>query len=286
MIYKAVPLFRPMPWGNLSLNEFFKVDSSSPIGEIWLLSDYPSMKTKLVDENGTVHDASILLEIFGLQLLRFPLLLKLISSSEWLSVQVHPDDELAQKLENEPWGKTECWFFLQDSLIALLDQQADGEVCFARNNWNECLTFLKPKKNDFVYIPAGLIHALGPGSTLIEIQQSSDLTYRIYDWGRTRETHLLKARLSMKKYDINQLHVNDFCSHSSEYFEIHRANGKTHILSNAIVISLEESFLNNRNLNKYETLVVTAESVTRLDGNFLVIKPGRKWYSGNNQAAG
>ncbi|AEH51139.1 type I phosphomannose isomerase catalytic subunit [Pseudothermotoga thermarum] len=279
MIFKSVFQFRPMPWGNFLLNHIFKLEEQNPIGEVWLLSDHPLMKTKLLDEDGKEYDPSILLDCFNLNLPRFPLLLKLISSSQWLSVQVHPDDEIAKKIENEPWGKTECWYFLQNSLVAFLNPNSDFEQCLEKNDWAENLVFLKPEKGDFIFIPAGLAHALGPDSMLIEIQQSSDLTYRIYDWGRKRETHLEKAKLSLKKFDLDKLFISSFCHFESEYFEIYKVIGRTYLASNAIVIALEEGKINENKANVYDTYVVVNEKPTKVEGTFLVIKLGKKWFS-------
>ncbi len=286
MILKSVFQFRPMPWGSWRLNEFFNVDFPGPIGEVWLLSDYPSMKTKLIDESGLVRDPSFVLEHFKLRFSRFPLLVKLISSSEWLSVQVHPDDELAKKIENEPWGKTECWYFLEDSLIAFLNEDADPVLCTRENSWEKNLTFLKPKKNDFVYIPAGLVHALGPNSTLLEIQQCSDLTYRIYDWGRGRETHLKKAMLALKKIRVKELFINDFSSHISEYFEIHKIDDSGYIMADAVIVMLEDGHVGTWKACRYDTFITTKDSLVKVNGASLVIKLGERWDFLNLKAAG
>jgi mannose-6-phosphate isomerase len=127
---------------------------------------------------------------------RLPLLVKYIFTSERLSVQVHPNDAQA-RAKGEPNGKTECWYVVAaepDSTIALgLHAPADAETlrAAALDGSIERLMDWKPvKAGDFFYVPAGTVHAIGTGIALIEVQQQSDMTYRLYDYGRPRELHL------------------------------------------------------------------------------------------------
>lgn len=127
---------------------------------------------------------------------RLPLLVKYIFTSERLSVQVHPNDEQAQA-KGEANGKTECWYVLAaepDSTIALglrAPANADTLRAAALDGSIEQLMDWKPvKAGDFFYVPAGTVHAIGAGIALIEVQQQSDITYRLYDYGRPRELHL------------------------------------------------------------------------------------------------
>jgi mannose-6-phosphate isomerase len=120
-----------------------------------------------------------------------PLLVKLLDASDWLSVQVHPDDAQAKALEGEPRGKTEAWYVVAAEPDARLvigvepTASADDVAEAIRDNTLEDLLVYAPvTADDVLYIPAGTIHALGPGVLVYEIQQSSDTTYRLYDWGR------------------------------------------------------------------------------------------------------
>lgn len=135
---------------------------------------------------------------FGIE---FPLLIKFIDANKVLSIQVHPDDELSQKRHNA-YGKTEMWYVLEaekDSfLITGFNREINKEIYlkhFHQKKLPEILNFEKVSKGDVFYIPAGRIHAIGPGILLAEIQQTSDVTYRIYDWdrvdrqGKSRELH-------------------------------------------------------------------------------------------------
>src|SRR5699024_4907496 len=124
----------------------------------------------------------------------FPLLVKILDAQNDLSVQVHPDDAYAQRVVGEPYGKTECWY--------VLDSEADSEIVFEhkatsktdfrqlieKGAWDSLLNRVKVKKGDFFYVPSGTIHAIGKGIVILEIQQSSDITYRLYDYGRTDDT--------------------------------------------------------------------------------------------------
>ena len=127
-----------------------------------------------------------------------------------LSIQVHPDDEWAVKLEGKGnRGKTECWY--------VLDAAADAKVVYGikegfsnevlakaitENKLEDYLELVPVKKGDFIYIPAGTVHAIGSGLRLLEVQQSCDLTYRLYDWGRGREVHIEKGLAVIKRDDM------------------------------------------------------------------------------------
>ena len=134
----------------------------------------------------------------------FPLLTKILDANDWLSVQVHPDDAYGLKHEGE-LGKTECWY-----VIAADD---DAEIIYGHHaktkeelreqieakNWDQLLTKVKVKAGDFFYVPSGTMHAIGSGILILETQQSSDTTYRVYDFdrkddaGNLRELHLEKS---------------------------------------------------------------------------------------------
>lgn len=209
---KIEPKFREQVWGDFNLNKTFGI-KGNPIGEVWLLSGHPLYTTNI---NGkTVNEASN--ELCGKEFKRFPLLIKLISTNAWLSLQVHPDDEYAQRVEGEPWGKSEAWYFLKDGEIAICEDPTLIPQALKSGNWEKVIRKVKVKKGTFVYIPAGVIHALGPNSTIIEVQQSSDLTYRIYDWGRQRELHIEKALQVAKKTKYENLLMEKI---SCEYFNM------------------------------------------------------------------
>ncbi len=133
---------------------------------------------------------------------KFPLLVKFIDARENLSIQVHPDDDLAQQLENYPYGKTEFWYVLEAAPDAHIYYGLSGQdICRAdlqaALHHGDLLRYLKRvpvRAGDVVYMPAGTVHALTAGVVVYELQQDSDITYRLYDWGRTdRAIHLDKG---------------------------------------------------------------------------------------------
>ena len=131
----------------------------------------------------------------------YPLLVKVIQANDTLSVQVHPDDEDAKRLEGENCrGKTECWYVLNAdegaSLVyGLKGNPSKEEIRSAikENTLEKLLDRVQVKKGDFIFIPSGTVHAIGGGLRLLEVQQSCNITYRLYDWGRPREVHIEKG---------------------------------------------------------------------------------------------
>ena len=140
----------------------------------------------------------------------YPLLVKIIQANDTLSIQVHPDDEDAVRLEGSGnRGKTECWYVLDAApgaklVYGLKDGASREQLADAiqNNALDPYLNFVEVKKGDFIYIPAGTVHAIGGGLRLLEVQQSCDLTYRLYDWGRGREVHIQKGLDVIKTKDM------------------------------------------------------------------------------------
>lgn len=137
----------------------------------------------------------------------YPLLVKVIQADDTLSVQIHPDDKFAVELEGPGnRGKTECWYVLDADADAKLVyglkdgvSKAELKKAIEENALEPYLSFVNVKKGDFIFIPAGTVHAIGGGLRLMEVQQSCDLTYRFYDWGRGREVHVEKALAVIKE---------------------------------------------------------------------------------------
>lgn len=136
---------------------------------------------------------------------RFPILVKLLDPAQWLSVQVHPNDEQARQLEGAgSVGKTEAWHILESepnaSLLAGVKPNVSAaalQAAIRNGTVLDCARKFFSKQGDTLFIPAGTLHALGPGLLIYEIQQASDITYRVYDWGRpqteTRKLHIEQA---------------------------------------------------------------------------------------------
>lgn len=156
----------------------------------------------------------------------YPLLVKIIQANDFLSVQVHPDDEKAVELEGEgSRGKTECWY--------VLDAEKDAQLVYGLNKkysteelksacekgtLKDNLKFINVKKGDFVFIPSGTVHAIGGGMRLLEVQQSCNITYRLFDWNRGRELHLEKSLASIKNDSL--MEVKAFEDFNCKYFKM------------------------------------------------------------------
>lgn len=218
----------PKPWGNFGLrNKFNKnIVQNEPIGEAWLISDREEFQSSVIQgslKGKTIHELVRLFPefIFGTEKTKpfpqkFPLLLKLIDANELLSVQVHPDDEKAKELGEKDSGKTEMWYILDAKPNSFLyiglkknvkkehllrEIQHHGDIDRLLNK-----IYIKP--GEHYLIPAGTVHAIGPGILLAEIQQNSNITYRLFDWnrvdsnGKSRGLHIEKAFQSIKEENI------------------------------------------------------------------------------------
>lgn len=199
---KFLPLFKQRVWGGNKIAKELGVDYSPlpSCGELWCLSGLHEQET--VVANGFLAEATLeeVIEMYTDELLgeenyaefglNFPLLLKILDANDNLSVQVHPDDDYAERngLGN---GKNEMWYVLQADKDARIFNGFNKNMTKAEvinrvrdNNLIDVLNCTNAEKGDLFYIPAGLVHSLGKGCLVAEIQQSSDTTYRIYDWGR------------------------------------------------------------------------------------------------------
>jgi mannose-6-phosphate isomerase len=202
--------FDPRPWGTQDLSPIYPNHKFiEKIGEAWLSGD----DCKVANGPLTGQTLSQLSEQHQRELVgeaardpqRFPLLLKFLFPHEKLSVQVHPDDAQAQRV-GQPWGKTECWYVAHakpGSLIALglkpgvTAQQLEESIHQQRAE--ELLNWINVYAGDMIYVAAGTVHTLGPGSIIVETQQQSDTTYRLYDYGRPRELHLKDGLAAVKE---------------------------------------------------------------------------------------
>lgn len=204
-------------WGGRDLESFRKNLPQGDIGESWDIACH--LNGTGIVANGELKGKSFneLIEKYGKELLgnnyngeRFPLLVKLINSKDKLSVQVHPNDEYAKKYENE-FGKTEAWYVVDAKPGAYLivgTKDCDKETfkkAIDEGKTEDFLNKIEVKKGDSFLINSGLVHAICEGVIIAEIQQNSDITYRIYDYGRPREIHVEK---SLDVIDFNLKAVN------------------------------------------------------------------------------
>ena len=197
--FRLKPWFSPRPWGRKSLMPWYEdTGTTELVGEAWLTGP------QCVVEDGELEGEtleSLTPKLGG----EFPLLVKLLFPNEKLSVQVHPDDAQAQAA-GETRGKTECWYVLETepgaSVMLGLKPGVDAEMLAASvaDNTMESLVEKVPVSvGDMLFVDAGTVHAIGPGVVLLETQQTSDVTYRLYDYGRPRELHLERGLKVIKQ---------------------------------------------------------------------------------------
>jgi mannose-6-phosphate isomerase len=205
-----LPGFDPRPWGTQDLSPIYPNHKfEEKIGEAWLSGD----DCKVANGPFTGKTLAQLSEEYQRELVgeaardsrRFPLLVKFLFPHEKLSVQVHPDDAQALRL-GQPWGKTECWYIAHakpGAQIALglkpgvTARQLEEAIHQMRAE--EVLNWINVYAGDMIYVAGGTVHTLGPGSVVVETQQQSDTTYRLYDYGRTRELHLKDGLAAVKE---------------------------------------------------------------------------------------
>lgn len=221
------PIFRDKIWGGQKIKNKlgFDIGELDNCGELWSLSGYPDEQS--IVANGFLSGNSIneMLEIYMGDLVGeaiyekfgnvFPILVKILDAEDWLSIQVHPDDKLAHQ-RGLGGGKTEMWYVLDSEpnsqLIAGFSQKVNEQVYLRKieeKKLTEIMNFEDVKAQDVFFMPSGRVHALGPGILLAEIQQTSDTTYRIYDWdrvdnaGKSRDLHLkdAMAAIDFELYD-------------------------------------------------------------------------------------
>ena len=203
------PEFHDRVWGARDLSPVYDRKSEKPIGEAWLTGDECKV------QSGPLAGSTLgeLCRKFGADLVgttapvkdRFPLLIKFLFPREKLSVQVHPDDEGARQL-GQPCGKTECWYVLAAERgaqvgVGLKPGTKKDEVARAIRELRleKLLNWIDVHAGDLIYVEAGTVHAIGPGAILVETQQNSDTTFRLYDYGRPRELHLEQGLAATKE---------------------------------------------------------------------------------------
>lgn len=204
-----VPAFDPRPWGTHDLSPIYpNRQFAEKIGEAWLTGDDCKVANgPLAGRTLAQLSSKYQRELVGDSARdagRFPLLLKFLFPHEKLSVQVHPDDEQAIRV-GQPWGKTECWYVAHakpGSQIALGLKAgvtvSQLEHAIHENRAEGLLNWINVYTGDMIYVSGGTVHTLGPGSVIIETQQQSDTTYRLYDYGRPRELHLKEGLAAVK----------------------------------------------------------------------------------------
>jgi len=264
-----IPSFDERPWGVRDLRPIYTKVVKEPIGESWLTWG------ENVIANGPLSGRTLgdVAKQFGRALVgeaapyedRFPLLAKFLFTSDKLSVQVHPDDEAARRV-GQPFGKTECWYALEakpGAQVALglkpgvsLDQFREA-IQSARAE--ELLNWMDVQRGDMLYVAAGTVHTIGGGLVLLETQQSSDLTYRLYDYGRRRELHIEEGLAAIKLE-----------SHAGKV--VQRAGDDPRFLIRSPFFQVEKMRL--RSALEQEMTPESAQIVVATDGSGVLESPG------------
>ena len=222
-ILKLVPECKDNIWGGVKLKEKYgKQTDKDPVAESWELSFHKDGPTRLA--NGKTLQEEVTAKELGRNcdgFPFFPMLVKLIDAKQDLSVQVHPSDAYALEHENS-FGKTEMWYIVEAEKGAGIYlgfkkdvTQEEYETAIKENTLTDLLNFFEVKAGDCYFIPSGTIHAIATGCLICEIQQNSNLTYRVYDYGRRdkngnlRELHVEKALkvTDLQKYEYTPLNL-------------------------------------------------------------------------------
>ncbi len=216
---RFTPFLRPMVWGGRRLGDVLgkAMTPDQDFGESWEVSDHPLHRSVVASGPLAGRTLRHLMEDRREQLLGnagdhavFPWLVKFLDAKDWLSVQVHPDAEAVRRLRPNEGSKTEAWFVLDAApgsrvYAGLRDGLNEGRLrdALARGTVAECLHHFEPRPGDCVFLPAGTVHAVGGGVLMAEVQQTSDATFRLFDWnrvdaqGKGRPLHVDEAMASI-----------------------------------------------------------------------------------------
>ena len=274
MLYplKFKPQYKVKVWGNSRIKEKLnRQDAPDKCGESWEISalegDVSVVSNGFLSGNNLQEIIEVYMDdivgktVFDKYGIEFPLLIKFLDANEQLSIQVHPDDEMAKE-KHHAYGKTEMWYVLDADTYAEIimgfNRKVEREEFEKKLATNEFLELLNVEKNlkrgDVFYIPAGRIHSLGKGLLVAEIQQTSDITYRLYDWdrvgldGKPRELHTDLA--------LDAIDYSYFSSYKTEYSKDFDTENKVVNSKYFSVnyLNITKPFL--RDFNEYDTFVI------------------------------
>ena len=286
-VYELIPPLKEYIWAGSNLKKYKKTNLDK-ISESWELSFLDNDESKLIYDNKEVNITEFI-KSESINKYINPkiqnLLIKLIDSAQSLSIQVHPSDEYALKYENS-LGKTEMWIILdakEGSYINLgFNQDVKKEEFPKLLKDDSILSYLNKiyvKPGDIYLIKPGTIHAIGEGITLLEIQESSKLTYRVYDFnridknGNKRELHVSKAMdvLNFSKLDIQNLNKEEVIK--TNYFEVYKGKNlnenKIDIKKPSIITIIEgNGFIEDTEVSKFKSYFVLPCEKLKLKGNF------------------
>ncbi|MGI5989281.1 MAG: type I phosphomannose isomerase catalytic subunit [Lachnospiraceae bacterium] len=285
------PVFTENVWGGTRLKSDFGYDIPyERTGECWGIAAHPHGDNKILNpefEGETLAGLwSKRPELFGgVKGDRFPLLIKIIDAKDNLSIQVHPDDAYAKEYENGSFGKTECWYVLDcpDNAQLVIGHNAETREELSDmihgGRWKDLLRYVPVKKGDLVPIPAGTVHAITAGMLVLETQQNSDITYRMYDYdrlmnGKPRQLHIKQCidviNVPAAPADKSVIHAQEMGRngwagiYACDYFSVFRMelDGQTKQEMDAPFVDVSivdgEGELNGEKVKKGDHFILTA----------------------------
>lgn len=293
--FKFNPILKSMVWGGEKLCLYKGVQTNQKnVGESWELSGVPENESIIANGELVGRTITELIKEYGAELLghhvyetygeNFPLLIKFIDARDDLSIQVHPDDTMAQAVHGQPFGKTEMWYVVSADMDAHLMSGLSAEITpeeyvsrVENNTITDILCDYKVQAGDVFFLPAGRIHSIGKGCFIAEIQQTSDLTYRIYDFGRLgldgrpRQLHTELAKDAID-YSVSEDYRTAYAPVLNEDTPLVECEYfKTHLLDltepMSVEVSLKDSFM----------IVICLEGQGELkdsEGNIVALKQG------------
>ncbi len=299
-ILKLKPIFQERIWGGRALEEYFGYEiPSDTTGECWAISAHRNGDCLI--ENGELAGQKLSevykshRDLFGrINSPVFPLLTKILDAKNDLSVQVHPDDEYAMQVEND-LGKTECWYILdcEEGAELIFGHTArtrkELEEMIQQGNWDSLLTRVSIQPGDFFYVPSGTIHALCKGTLVLETQQSSDTTYRVYDYdrvddeGKKRDLHIESSiKVAMvphvgtrvhptvqEEENLTITHYVDSTFFTVEKWDVHGEADKKLPGFTLVSILTGEGTMNDLPIKKGDHFILTeAKDTVKLEGQF------------------
>lgn len=261
-------------WGGVKLRDYFNYDYPEGIGQSWSFSAQKDDSSVVV--NGNYKGKNLLelwedhQELFKSELNRFPFIIGLVGPEDSLSIQVHPDAEYAKKL-GLPSGKNEAWYFIEadESADLIYGSHAKNvdelKSYIEKQDWENLIKRISVKKDDFVYVPAGMLHAMQKGVIAYEVQEATDITYRLYDFDRKdKDGHKrpldIQESIDSMKYDFDEQ------NHSYKVFSGEGYKETIYIDNESFCIKkIEINEEANYNFNKYQLLTVIRGNCT-IDG--------------------
>lgn len=242
-IHTLTPTYHDRIWGGQNIHTLLgRTLPGDRIGEAWEVCDRPEAQTVINETGRTLHDlwsSPNRSDFFGRKAPgseRFPILIKILDACDNLSLQVHPPEKLAASLNGEP--KTELWYFLEtqpgaEILVGLKKgvTRASFEKALADKKLVDCFHRIPTSPGEVMFLPSGRVHAIGAGNLILEIQQNSDTTYRVYDFdrvdaktGRPRELHVEESLKCINFQDIEPIFAQPQGDRilDCKYFAIHR----------------------------------------------------------------